>query len=122
MTEYIKKLYIPDKDFYKYQDMTGPGVLDYDANDLKSYETVASWTIRFPDGREMDIKVCSGDRSNHDPLWTEGVLFENGQELTHTEIKDAIDTEFTCETDTDDNTIRRTYVVRVLPESERPAA
>ena len=55
----------------------------YDKYGLKRDETITH-TAKFPDGIEADIKLVICE---HDTPYTEGVLFQNGSELTHTECE-----------------------------------
>lgn len=110
--EFIKTLYIDDAKIEEYNRlMSGP--VDYDAHDLKSDATVDCWTVKFPKGLEMDIKVCSGQRYDNDPLWTEGVLFRKGSEISHTDVEEQLDTDFQCSFDN-----KHLYTVRVVPKSQ----
>ena len=64
-------------------------------------------TAKFPNGIEADIKlvICEEERP-----YTEGILFHNGFELTHTDCEDTYDGEWYFE----HNGIE--YVVNVIVE------
>lgn len=106
-----KVLYLSQEKLAKYEALMS-GEVDYDRNGVKSYETVDSWTVDFGDGLEMDIKVCAGDAHQNDPLWTQGVLFENGAECGCTEVYDQLVGDFVCMRDDE------LYIVTVLPEGD----
>lgn len=56
------------------------------ADEFQSENCTISYTVRFPDGREMDIKCCG---CQDDSSWTEAVLFDmHGNELACTEVCD----------------------------------
>ena len=48
-----------------------------------------SYTVQFPDGKQMDIKCCG---CQDEPSWTEAVLFDaDGSQLCCTEPGDSFD-------------------------------
>ena len=48
-----------------------------------------TYTVQFPDGKQMDIKCCG---CQDEPSWTEAVLFdEDGSQLCCTEPGDSFD-------------------------------
>ena len=121
MTEYIVPLYIEDEILDEYRGLMGPGRIDYKKHQIPKFGTVDCWTVEFPDGAEMDIRLCSGDHNDGDPLWTQGILYnEMGGEDCYTEVLDTLETEFTCDVDDDDDTLHIRYTVKVFPESKRP--
>lgn len=66
--------------------------------ELSEDETI-TYTTLFPDGKEMDIKVC-GCEASEGGAWTEAVLFnENGSELCCTECMESITGEWELEYD-----------------------
>lgn len=72
---------------------TNVTVEDYNKYGLKSCSVFFKKTVFFPNGKEMDIKVCSSDKG--EPCWCEAVLFdENGFELCFTEVTDEINQEW----------------------------
>lgn len=62
----------------------------YQKYGFKRDETITH-TVKFPNGIEADIKlvICEEERP-----YTEGVLFHNGFELTHTDCEDTYDGEW----------------------------
>lgn len=81
-------------------------------NRYNRYES-SSWTAKFEDDIEIDVKICCGDTREDDsnPLWTEAVLFQNGSEVCFTEpdydligdwILEAFDTEYIVSVKTDE--------------------
>ncbi len=74
--------------------------------DSKRCETIETFTAKFDDGREADIKVCSADDCS---LFVDAVLFEkNGAEIAVCEPEYALDGEFEFETDGE------AYVVEIV--------
>lgn len=71
------------------QDLSPDADITAICNKYKSYETT-SWTAKFDDGYEMDIKFCCGNThdTESNPLWMESVLFNNGYEVTHSEVEE----------------------------------
>lgn len=67
---------------------------EYDLEDIRERydeDYTESYTAKFEDGIEIDIKLCNSDFDEEEmsnPLWTEAVLFRNGCELCHTEVSD----------------------------------
>ena len=53
-------------------------------------DAVITYTAKFEDGMEMDIKLCGVQYEEEESNlpWTEAVLFRNGCELTHSEVSD----------------------------------
>ncbi len=85
--------------------MTGDKI--YQKFGLKRDETIIH-TAKFSNNIEADIKlvICEG---NEKP-YTEGVLFKNGSELTHTDCEDTYDGDWEFEYE---NT---TYIVTITTE------
>ncbi|MBQ6855536.1 MAG: hypothetical protein IJO13_00360 [Lachnospiraceae bacterium] len=84
-------LFISKRDLKYYNDlltMTGPEI--YAKYGLKEDEKYV-WGVKFSDSIEADIKlvICRDDKP-----YTEGVLFENGHEVTCTDCYDRLDTEY----------------------------
>lgn len=101
-------LFLPPQVIKNYNEYMKHGLLNYDTLGFKTYATADLWSILFPDKKAMDIKVCTGNRRNGDPLWSEGVLFtENGCEIACTEVMERLDTKYEV---TDDD---GTYVVEI---------
>lgn len=107
-----KVLYLSQERLAKYEALMS-GKADYDAEGIKSYDTVASWTVDFGNGMEMDVKVCASDSHRNDPLWAEAVLFENGAECCCSEVLDRLVGDFQCV-----GNDGKTYAVTVLPEGD----
>ena len=122
MTRYEQTLYISDEIIAKYQPlMRLKAKVDYDKYDLETYQTVESWSVGFPDGCVMDIKIRSGDRRDGDPLWSEAVLYRNGVKMTFTDIMMDVAAVYICELNVGDPDNHMVYQVTVLPESRKPA-
>lgn len=122
MTEYKKTLYVPDELIEKYKPLMNPSeCIDYKANNLKTYETTECMSVKFDDGSVMDIKICTGASHDGDPLWAEGVLYQNGVEMTFTDVSDKLETDFVCELNTDDSVLHTVYRTTVIRESKKPA-
>lgn len=110
MNTHTEKLKIPESDVAEYQSLMDEG-FDYGERGVAKYATVKNWTVKFPDGLEMDVKVCSSN--DGDPLWSEAVLFENGSERGCTEAQDELLGEYSVERP--DGTV---YTVEVVAESD----
>lgn len=91
MNERKKTLRIKQADLDKYNKLMQVEELDYEEEDIPRYSCVARWSVDFGDGYEMDLKVCSGDSSEKDPLWCEVVLFLHGYEVACSEVYDELD-------------------------------
>ncbi len=53
-------------------------------DEYQGEDNTISYTVRFPDGKEMDVKCCG---CQEESSWTEAVLFdEKGRELTYTDV------------------------------------
>ena len=86
--------------------------IDYDREGFPEYSCVWCQTAKFPDGMEIDVKVCTDSRKDAD-AWSEAVLFdEKGCEVCHTEVCDSLRGEWTLEFEDEDGT-RRVYVADV---------
>lgn len=107
-----KILYVHQERLAKYEALMS-GKVDYDAEGIKSYDTVASWTVDFGNGMEMGVKVCASDSHRNDPLWAEAVMFENGAECCFSEVLDRLVGDVECL-----GHDGKTYVVTVLPEGD----
>lgn len=79
----------------------------YDKYGLKRDETI-TYTAKFSNNIEADIKlvICDG---SYKP-YVEGVLFENGNEVTHTDIEESYDGQWEFEFNNE------TYIVNVITE------
>lgn len=57
--------------------------------EYKDCETIATYTAKFDDGIEADIKLCNGDTP-----YVDAVLFHNGCEVAVLEVSDTLDGEY----------------------------
>lgn len=55
------------------------------STDMMGEDDTISTTVVFPDGMEMDVKLCG---ARDDYPWTEAVLFNHGSEVCCTEVYD----------------------------------
>lgn len=101
MQETRRELRIPADVAERYDKLMDPpgGELDYDKNDIPRYACLERWTVRFDGSYEADVKVCSGDSSQKDPLWSEAVLFLDGRQVCCTDAGDQIAGEYELEHD-----------------------
>lgn len=59
------------------------------AEQFQDEDHTISHTVKFPDGKQMDVKCCGAQEEGS---WTEAVLFnENGVELCCSEVSDQYD-------------------------------
>lgn len=66
--------------------------LDHEYEDAGHTEVIETYTVRFDDGCEADIKVCNGDEGGP---FVDPVLFdENGCEIMCIEVADQLDGEY----------------------------
>ena len=71
------------------------------------------YTVKFPDGKEMDIKCCGCQEA---PSWTEAVLFDQeGRQLAYTEVGD----EFEGSWDLEDNGAHYHVDVKGRPDESK---
>lgn len=76
---------IPSKTLDEWEKFISSEFVNYDDEGLTELACVWSETAKFPDGFEVDIKVCTNEREDGD-LWSEAVLFnENGNQYAMTE-------------------------------------
>lgn len=73
---FTKTLEIPKAELEKWNSLLQRDDIDYDKEGFGKYETVWCRTVKFDDGCEIDIKVCSDAPEDHD-LWCEAVLFDS---------------------------------------------
>ena len=90
-------LIISEATIHKYNSLMSVKSLDYEHNDMPRYETIASWTVDFGDGYEIDLKVCSSD--DGDPLWCEAVLFKDGCERSCTDVEEVLNGDWNLNAD-----------------------
>ena len=79
---YQKVLYVPDSVL-----LTIRGYLQAQSEaEYQGKDNTITYTARFPDGKEMDIKCCG---CRDESSWTEAVLFdEKGCQLTFSEVEE----------------------------------
>lgn len=86
-----KTIEIPMEEISKWERLMNldPGMIDLEEEGIDVQEPVlAMWTADFGDGFEADIKVClSVGWDNLPAIWCEGVFFQDGAELYHTELE-----------------------------------
>lgn len=80
--EYRNTLYLSDA-----ARKTIEGFLNAKSEDeYQGGDNTITYTVRFPDGKEMDVKCCG---CQEESSWTEAVLFdEKGCQLTYTDVSD----------------------------------
>lgn len=80
--EYRSTLYLSDA-----ARKTIEGFLNAKSEDeYQGEDNTITYTVRFPDGKEMDVKCCG---CQEESSWTEAVLFdEKGCQLTYTDVSD----------------------------------
>lgn len=67
--------------------------VDFKKEGIDEDSVIKTYTFRFADGIEADIKVCSGQTN----LFVDPVLFENGHECCVLEPADTLDGEYSFE-------------------------
>lgn len=81
------KLVIERKKLDYWENLLKKDDLDYDELGFAEYFTVMKWTARFSNGFEIDIKVNTNRRDDHD-LFSEAVLFDKyGYQLGFTDVQ-----------------------------------
>lgn len=90
---YRKMLYVPSSVL-----QTIKGYLQAQSEgEYQGEDSTIIYTVKFPDGKEMDIKCCGCQEA---PSWTEAVLFDQtGCQIAYTEASD----EFECSWELEDN-------------------
>ena len=73
---FTKTLEIPKDELERWNKLLQLDDIDYEKEGFGKYETVWRRTVKFDDGCEIDIKVCSAAPEDHD-LWCEAVLFDS---------------------------------------------
>ncbi len=85
--DYKTEIGIKSGQLEAYEKMLGYGEKELIDNGLPRCDNIKTWTGKFADGCEVDVKI----NSSEDDVWTEAVLFdEGGSELAHTEVCDTI--------------------------------
>ena len=94
ITHLNKTLELPKSEIEKWNNYISKDFVDYDAEGFAELSTVWSKTVKFSDGFEIDLKVCTNNREDGD-LWSEAVLFDkNGSEYSCTDCCYGIDGDF----------------------------
>lgn len=94
ITHLNETLELPKSEIEKWNGYISKDFVDYDAEGFAELSTVWSKTVKFSDGFEIDLKVCTNNREDGD-LWSEAVLFdENGSEYSCTDCCYGIDGDF----------------------------
>lgn len=70
-------LELPKDEIEKWNKLIESGDVDYESNGFNELSTVWLKTVKFSDGFEIDLKVCTNNREDGD-LWSEAVLFDEG--------------------------------------------
>ena len=97
-TENLKYLKIPRKKIQNYERLMNLPKDHPDLEDFPKYALIESWNVRFDDPHyEMQIKVCSSGYA--DPLWSEAILFKDGQQVAYTEPESELGGEWTLTDD-----------------------
>lgn len=88
---------VPKDDLDWWESLLLSDDVDYEANGFAKYACVWWKTAKFPDGCEVDVKVCTDSDEDRD-VWSEAVLFdENGCQLACTEVCDTLRGEWELE-------------------------
>jgi hypothetical protein len=94
ITHLNETLELPKSEIEKWNNYISKDFVDYDAEGFPELSTVWSKTVKFSDGFEIDLKVCTNSREDGD-LWSEAVLFDkNGSEYSCTDCCYGIDGDF----------------------------
>ena len=92
-----RTLELPKSEIEKWNGYMSKDFVDYDAEGFAKLSTVWCKTVKFSDGFEIDLKVCTDNREDGD-LWSEAVLFnDKGSEFCCTEVCDCIDGDWELE-------------------------
>jgi len=74
----------------KWEKMLLSNDIDYDKEGFADEECVQKWSAKFPDGREMDLRVCTNCREDKD-VWSEAILYDaDGTELAFSSVCDCL--------------------------------
>lgn len=73
---FTKTLEISKTELKKWNNLLKRDDIDYDKEGFGKYTTVWRRTVKFDDGCEIEIDVCSGAPEDHG-LWCEAVLFDS---------------------------------------------
>lgn len=84
-----EEIRVPAEELDTWENFSRNGA-DYSEQGFSKYSCEWRRTAKFPDGFEMDVKVCT-DTPEDGTLWTEAVLFdEDGKEYGHTDVSDSL--------------------------------
>lgn len=90
-------LELPKAEIERWNGYISKDFVNYDEEGFRELSTVWSETVKFPDGFDIDLKVCTNDREDG-TLWSEAVLFDSkGSEYACTEVCDGIDGDWELE-------------------------
>lgn len=107
--ENLKYLQIPGEEIQNYERLMNLPKGHSDLEGFPKYALIESWTVKFDDPKyEMDIKICSSDYA--DPLWSEAILCQNGQQVAYSDPESELAGEWILE----DNGVE--FTVIVIPE------
>lgn len=107
-------LELPKDEIEKWNKLIESDYVDYEANGFKELSTVWCKTVKFEDGFEVDLKVCT-DGKEDGTLWSEAVLFDDrGFEYSHTDVCDGIDGVFDLSFFDDDTHTMHEYRLNVV--------
>ena len=73
----MKKIEIDAKELKYWNEMLQKSEIDFEAEKIAEDETLFCKTVKFDDGIEADLRVCSGQTN----LWCEAVWYDNGCEM-----------------------------------------
>lgn len=105
-------LKLPEAEIEKWETLINQDRVDYSDMGFPELSTVWWKTVRFPDGFEIDLKVCT-DTSEDGDLWSEAVLFDQrGQQYAMTEVSYGIEGEW--ELEWFDHTTKTMHQYRVI--------
>lgn len=86
-------MFIPKKTVDKYNHLLDMKDMDFENEGIDEDAVLKTYTFRFANGIEADIKVCSGQTN----LFVDPVLFHNGCECCVLETADTVDGEYSFE-------------------------
>ena len=71
---YRTRIAVPPAELARWDRLLDAEFVDFAAEDLPKLDTAWCRTAKFPDGFEVDVKVCT-DRPEDGTIWSEAVLF-----------------------------------------------
>lgn len=106
MTTHRATVKVPSKELKEMESILLSGKMD---EITRRDGVINTYTAKFDDGREADIKVCNAPTDCGGP-WVDAVLFEpDGSEIVAIEPSDSLEGEYDFEVDDD------SYKVQVIP-------